>query len=303
MDGDVAPLQQILDLALEYHARVLVDEAHGLGVFGYNTTTNNPEHPRTKAGGTGVLAQYQLQRHPALVASVYTFGKAAGCHGAVICGSKTLRQYLWNYGFPLVYSTSLPLHSLVTISCAYESMTSGTGQALRQQSHAMVQLFRELVQQHILRSQGSHESLQQTSDRISLLPSTSPIQALMLQAESSSSSNHNPHDSNHNHNHSATSAAQLCTDFCRLVWDKSAHTIRLYPIKAPTVPLGAERIRIILHSHNTPPQVHRLVQVMVQCLMQMNMLGNTTTSSSTTTNSISRASSRSSSSRMYQSRL
>jgi 8-amino-7-oxononanoate synthase len=54
---------------------VIVDEAHGLGVFGEN--------------GIGVLAEFGLDRHAALICSVHTFGKKGGCHGAVICGSST----------------------------------------------------------------------------------------------------------------------------------------------------------------------------------------------------------------------
>jgi 8-amino-7-oxononanoate synthase len=67
MDGDIGPLSEILELALLYNASVIVDEAHGLGVFGSN--------------GMGVLAHLRLERHPALLCSIHTFGKAGGCHG------------------------------------------------------------------------------------------------------------------------------------------------------------------------------------------------------------------------------
>ena len=93
MDGDIAPLREILDLSSEFQACVIVDEAHGLGVFG--------EH------GMGVLERDSLESHPALLCSIHTFGKAAGCHGAVICGSHSLKEYLINYGRPIMYSTSL----------------------------------------------------------------------------------------------------------------------------------------------------------------------------------------------------
>ncbi|CAB9513195.1 8-amino-7-oxononanoate synthase [Seminavis robusta] len=235
MDGDVAPLREMLDLAHEFEALVLVDEAHGIGVFGDDQGSKSSR-------GTGVLAQLHLENHPALACSVHTFGKAAGCHGAVVCGSNTLRQYLWNYAWPLVYSTSLPLHSLVAIECSYETMTSVRGKALREYTQNLVAFFRTLVQEYIID--------RQIQRLLYLLPSLSPIQALVL-----------PQNGN-----------QACTQFCEHVWQKSNQTIRLYPIKSPTVPVGKERIRIILHGHNRKAQVQRLVECMAQSLVEMNLL-------------------------------
>jgi 8-amino-7-oxononanoate synthase len=246
MDGDVAPLRAILDLAQQFGALVLVDEAHGIGSFGDDLGNNTR--------GTGVLAQLNLEHHPALACSVHTFGKAAGCHGAVVCGSTTLRSYLWNYAWPLVYSTSLPLHSLVTIECSYETMTSPRGKALRQHTQKLVLLFRQLVQERIIGKQiptQKHHQPHQTCQEVQLLPSTSPIQALVL----------------------TRNGNQACTEFCERVWQESHKTIRLYPIKSPTVPAGKERIRIILHGHNYKDQVHRLVECMEQSLIGMGILG------------------------------
>ncbi|CAB9499088.1 8-amino-7-oxononanoate synthase [Seminavis robusta] len=249
MDGDVAPLREMLDLAHKFGALVLVDEAHGIGVFGDDQGSNSR--------GTGVLTQLHLENHPALACSVHTFGKAAGCHGAVVCGSNTLRQYLWNYAWPLVYSTSLPLHSLVAIECSYESMTSSRGKALRLYTQNLVSFFRTLVQEYIIDRQRQQSNSSNNNDNdnnhqrlLYLLPSMSPIQALVL-----------PQNGN-----------QACTQFCEHVWQKSNQTIRLYPIKSPTVPVGKERIRIILHGHNRKAQVQRLVECMAQSLVAMNLM-------------------------------
>lgn len=242
MDGDVAPLRAMLDLAQRFGAMVLVDEAHGIGIFG------------NERRGTGVLTQLGLEGHPALAASIHTFGKAAGCHGAVVCGSKVLRQYLWNYGWPLIYSTSLPLHSLVAIECSYETMTSPRGSALRKYTQELVYLFRRLAQARLRMG-----SIGNQHNCVYLLPSTSPIQALVL----------------------PTNGNQACTEFCRRVWDISQHSLRLYPIKSPTVPEGMERIRIILHGHNTAAEVHKLVDYMGQCLEDMGLLDRGASSSNT----------------------
>lgn len=248
MDGDQAPLQAMLDLALEFGALVLVDEAHGIGIFG--------DDRGAKSRGVGVLAQFHLEAHPALACSIHTFGKAAGCHGAVVCGSLAFRQYLWNYGWPLIYSTSLPLHSLVAIDCSYEAMTSFRGRALRRHTQSLVDLFRSLVESriiHLQQKQGQqqgHLKNRQLAQPLYLLPSNSPIQAIVL----------------------PTNGNQACTEFCERIWELSRHTIRLYPIKSPTVPQGMERIRIILHGHNTPAEVHKLVDCVEQCLVDMQLL-------------------------------
>ena len=78
MDGDMAPLRSIVEVAKEYRAEVIVDEAHGLGVTG--------------AQGRGLVHQEGLTED--VFATVYTFGKALGAHGAVVTGSEILRDYL-----------------------------------------------------------------------------------------------------------------------------------------------------------------------------------------------------------------
>lgn len=62
--------------------------------------------------GRGLLSALGLERHPALLTSMHSFGKALGVHGAAVVGSCTLREFLVNYARPLIYSTSLPLHRL-----------------------------------------------------------------------------------------------------------------------------------------------------------------------------------------------
>lgn len=243
MDGDVAPLQEILNVSQKFGAHVVVDEAHGLGIYGYTNRRdlseeeddNDSTTPTSGSGGTGVLAALGLEHHPSLLASVYTFGKAAGCHGAVICcSSPTLKEYLLNYARPFIYSTALPLHSLVTIRCSYQTFTSLEGEERRRRVFALVRLFRRRVESMLT-------SIQK-DDHISLCPSNSPIQALLIPGNAA------------------------CMDFCRIMKDQ--HGILLYPIRAPTVPKGQERVRIILHAHNTSEEVEHLVECMNKTLQQ-----------------------------------
>jgi 8-amino-7-oxononanoate synthase len=224
MDGDIAPLKEILDLSLEYQACVIVDEAHGMGVFG--------EH------GMGVLERDSLEQHPALLCSIHTFGKAAGCHGAVICGSQSIKDYLLNYGRPIIYSTSLPTHSLVTIACSYQTMAGPVGRQLRCIVKERIQMFRSSMT----------DIMKQTRGGISLVDSVSPIQALIVPGNSA------------------------CVAYCEKVWEKSHHSIRLYPIRSPTVPTGQERVRIIIHAHNTPSQITLLLRVLLVSMQDLGYL-------------------------------
>lgn len=100
MDGDCAPLQEISVLCNRYGANLIVDEAHATGVF-----------------GKGLVQNFRMEN--SVFARVHTFGKALGCHGAVVLGSDTLKKYLINYSRSFIYTTALPVHSLIAIECAY----------------------------------------------------------------------------------------------------------------------------------------------------------------------------------------
>ena len=106
MDGTLAPLKDIVALTEKYNAALIVDEAHATGVFGKE--------------GRGRVCEEGIEKN--VFARIHTFGKALGVHGAIVIGSKTLRDYLINYARPFIYSTALPFHSLVAIRCAYEVM-------------------------------------------------------------------------------------------------------------------------------------------------------------------------------------
>lgn len=106
MDGDTAPLKEIASLCEQYHANLIVDEAHGTGVFGKK--------------GRGLVNQFDLEKK--VFARVHTFGKAIGCHGAMVIGSDVLRNYLINFARSFIFTTALPFHSLVTIRSAYEQL-------------------------------------------------------------------------------------------------------------------------------------------------------------------------------------
>jgi 8-amino-7-oxononanoate synthase len=92
MDGDACDLQGLLQLKQEFGFTLLVDEAHGSGVYG--------------VGGAGYTAELNLQQHVDI--SIVTLSKGIGCIGGAVCGSKEFIAALVNYGRAYVYSTAPP---------------------------------------------------------------------------------------------------------------------------------------------------------------------------------------------------
>jgi 8-amino-7-oxononanoate synthase len=90
MDGDIAPLERIVELARAHDARVIVDEAHATGALG--------------EGGRGAVAAAGLQGKVDVL--VGTLGKALGSYGAYACASEEMVRYLVNTSRPLIFSTA-----------------------------------------------------------------------------------------------------------------------------------------------------------------------------------------------------
>lgn len=91
MDGDIAPLPQIVELAKEYNAITMVDDAHGEGVLG--------------EGGRGILNHFHLEGKVDI--DVGTLSKAFGVIGGYVAGSKTLIEYMKQRARPFLFSTSI----------------------------------------------------------------------------------------------------------------------------------------------------------------------------------------------------
>jgi 8-amino-7-oxononanoate synthase len=90
MDGDVAPLAEIVELAHRHDARLVVDEAHGTGALG--------------PGGRGAVAEAGLDGEVDVI--VGTLGKALGSYGAYVACDGELAQYLINTARSLIFSTA-----------------------------------------------------------------------------------------------------------------------------------------------------------------------------------------------------
>ena len=92
MDGDLAPLPRLVELARNHAAMIIVDDAHATGVLG------------NRGGGTA--EHFALEGKCDIVMG--TLGKALGCFGAFVAGSRELRELLINRARPFIFTTALP---------------------------------------------------------------------------------------------------------------------------------------------------------------------------------------------------
>lgn len=125
MDGDVAPLLDLLELTREYAAELAIDEAHATGVFG----------PR----GRGLAAQLGIEKH--VLAIVHTCGKALASMGAFVCSGLTLKQYLVNRARTFIFSTAMPPYLAHQIRAAMH--LAATADAERAHLFAIAELVRK----------------------------------------------------------------------------------------------------------------------------------------------------------------
>lgn len=106
MDGDQPNLSKLFEVCEQQNSLLVLDEAHATGILGHN--------------GLGALEHHD--NNSFLLARMVTFGKALGCHGAAVLGSRDLRNFLINYARPLIYSTALPPFSIACVHAAYQQL-------------------------------------------------------------------------------------------------------------------------------------------------------------------------------------
>jgi len=132
MDGDIAPLQDIVELAERYEAHLVVDEAHATGCYGQE--------------GSGLVDSYGLRSR--VLATMHTGGKALAVHGAYICGSSLLKNLLINKCCHFMFSTALPPY-LGKMWCeAIDRVRKD--EASRHKLHQMTRLFRNELKEREL---------------------------------------------------------------------------------------------------------------------------------------------------------
>jgi 7-keto-8-aminopelargonate synthetase-like enzyme len=113
MDGDTAPLRHTVELKEKYGAWLLLDEAHASGIFGHRR--------RGLAEAHGVADRVEVQ--------MGTLGKALGCAGGYICGSRGLIDYLVNRARTFLFSTAPVPAQAAAARAAVELIQSAEGEA------------------------------------------------------------------------------------------------------------------------------------------------------------------------------
>lgn len=145
MDGDSPDLLEVAKICKENNAFLIIDEAHAVGVFGKK--------------GEGLVNSLGIEND--VFARINTFGKALGCHGAAILGSKVLIEYLINFSRPFIYTTALSPHSVATIKASYKELKKTTqGEKLT----ALITYFNELIDknnlnEHFIKSNSAIQSV------------------------------------------------------------------------------------------------------------------------------------------------
>ena len=219
MDGDSPDLHQMAYLADRYNAFLVVDEAHALGVFGFQ--------------GCGLVQQLGLEEK--VFARIVTYGKALGCHGASILGKQILKDYLINFARSFIYTTAMSPHSVATILAGYNQLKNTKN---IKKLHENISLFRQILRNEKKESISDLEIEKKDVNTKKMLKdytfvdSSSSIQAVIL------------------------SGNDFVKEVAKKIQEKG---FGVMPILSPTVPEGEERLRICLHSYNSEKSIRELL--------------------------------------------
>jgi 8-amino-7-oxononanoate synthase len=130
MEGDIAKLDKIVELAKKYNASILVDDAHGLGVLGKN--------------GSGTASHFGLDGEVEVI--VGTFSKSLASVGGFVAGSKELINYLQHNARSMIFSASLPPASAASVIAALDVIKEEPQiiDKLWENTNYAIKLFKEL---------------------------------------------------------------------------------------------------------------------------------------------------------------
>jgi 8-amino-7-oxononanoate synthase len=200
MDGDIAPLADLKKLADQYHGILLVDDAHGLGVVGDT--------------GRGSLEQTQLSVGDNVLL-MGTLGKGFGSFGAFVAGDKLIIEQLRQSARSYIYTTALPA-PVAAVSLMSIRLIEQHGAQWPIHLADLIKQFRQGIEQIGL----------------SLMPSTSPIQPLMV------------------------GDADKAVRLSEYLYQQGFYVTAIRP---PTVPVGEARLRFTLSAGHTKQHVEQLL--------------------------------------------
>ncbi len=213
MDGDSPDLLAMSQLTEKHKVLLIVDEAHAVGVFGKN--------------GVGLLQELGIEKK--VFARLVTFGKALGCHGAVLLGSTPLKQYLVNFARSFIYTTALSPHSLSSILMTYRTLnfphTKDISLKPIEKLNHNIQFFKSEIKKHQLQ----HYFVESYSAiHCCIVPGNEKVKMTSKKLQEKG--------------------------------------FDVKPILSPTVPNGQERLRFCLHSYNSEENISEVLQLLITLL-------------------------------------
>ncbi|MDP3516720.1 MAG: aminotransferase class I/II-fold pyridoxal phosphate-dependent enzyme, partial [Pseudohongiella sp.] len=203
-----APLSGMIALARHYGAGLMVDDAHGMGCLGL--------------GGQGVIANNNddtLINQSDIPVLIGTFGKAFGTAGAFVAGDEGLIDYLEQFARTYTFTTAMPPALARATMASLKIITTEPWR--RQRLQTLINTFRAGM----------------AALKLPLLPSDTPVQALMLGDVDR-----------------ALAASQFLL----------SRGLQVSAIRPPTVPAGSARLRITLSAVHTDEQLQRLLDAMAE---------------------------------------
>lgn len=126
MDGDIAPVNELIKIAQTYDTLIIIDDAHGFGVLGER--------------GHGILEHLGVRSERIIY--IGTLGKAAGVSGAFICATAPFIEWLIQKGRPYIYSTATPPAIAYALIASLELIEGEEGMRRRQQLNQLIEIWR-----------------------------------------------------------------------------------------------------------------------------------------------------------------
>ncbi|KAL1857092.1 putative secondary metabolism biosynthetic enzyme [Diaporthe australafricana] len=217
MDGDLCPLQELVEAAQDVFqdheggVQFVVDEAHSGGFIG--------------PGGRGLVCELGLEKEIAVV--MHTFGKAVGAAGAIILGTKSIRDTVINFGRAVMFSTAPTFPFVAAIMSGYKVLS--TKDKEREHVHEMAMLFFELLTSHPLWETAKSKDILNVPLAEGWEDREIITHLLAISTRSKS--------------------------FWWMYYHLLSAGFRNFPVTYPVVPPGQGRLRVIIHAHNTEEQV------------------------------------------------